>query len=82
MKIRFPIFLITFLALTLSSLFAQGFYFGRNKIQYNDFDWHILKTEHFDIYYYPEMEDVAEKGATFAEESYDILQTIVFLLYR
>lgn len=75
MKIRIPIFNIFFVVFSISSLFAQGFYFGRNKIQYNDFDWHILKTEHFDIYYYPEMEDVAEKGAHFAEESYEVLQT-------
>ncbi|NOX88430.1 MAG: hypothetical protein GXO77_05335 [Calditrichaeota bacterium] len=53
---------------------AQGFYFGRNKVQYTHFNWQILKTEHFDIYYYPEMQDVAEKGAQFAEESYRALE--------
>ena len=57
------------------NLYCQGFYFGRNKIQYTQFDWHILKTEHFDIYYYPEMIDIAEKGAKFAEDSYYDLQT-------
>jgi len=75
MKIRFLLFGNILLIFSISSIFSQGFYFGRNKIQYNDFDWHILKTEHFDIYFYPEMEDVAEKGAVFAEESYEILQT-------
>ena len=55
--------------------YSQGFYFGRNKVQYTEFNWHILKTEHFDIYYYPEMKDIAEKGAKFAEDSYDFLQT-------
>jgi hypothetical protein len=49
---------------------AQFFYFGRNKVQYTDFDWHVLKTEHFDIYYYREMEDLAGRGAALAEESY------------
>ncbi len=53
---------------------AQWFYFGRNKVQYTHFDWHILKTEHFDIYYYPEMEELAEKGAFYAEESFRYLQ--------
>ncbi len=53
---------------------AQWFYFGRNKVQYTNFDWHILKTEHFDIYYYPEMEELAEKGAYYAEESFRYLQ--------
>ncbi len=58
----------------LSSLQAQGYYFGRNKVQYTDFNWQIMKTEHFDIYYYPEMQELAEKGAFFAEESYHFLE--------
>ena len=31
-------------------------YFGRNKVQYEHFDFKVLATEHFDIYYYPEEE--------------------------
>ncbi len=56
--------------------FAQfGFYhFGRNKVQYEDFDWHVLQTEHFDIYYYPEMQELAEYGARFAEDAYREMQ--------
>lgn len=66
------------------------FYFGRNKVQYNQFDWHILETEHFDIYYYPEMEELAQIGAAYAEESYlylenkfnhNILQRIPLIFY-
>jgi len=53
---------------------AQFYYFGRNKVQYTDFDWHVLKTEHFDIYYYPEMKDITERGAAYAEESYTVLE--------
>jgi len=49
---------------------AQFFYFGRNKISYTDFDWMVLKTEHFDIYYDAEMKDLAERGAHVAEEAY------------
>lgn len=50
---------------------AQGFYlFGRNKIQYMNFDWQILDTDHFQIYFYPEMRDLAERGAYIAEEAY------------
>ncbi|GAB4371489.1 MAG: hypothetical protein Kow0042_14240 [Calditrichia bacterium] len=54
--------------------FSQWFYYGRNKVQYTNFNWHILKTDHFDIYYYPEMEELAERGAYFAEESYRYLE--------
>jgi hypothetical protein len=53
---------------------AQFFHFGRNKVQYTDFEWHVLRTEHFDIYYYPEMKELAERGAFFAEESYKLLE--------
>ncbi|HLX13068.1 MAG TPA: hypothetical protein VKS81_09665, partial [Bacteroidota bacterium] len=65
---------ILLLAAAGCSASAQFFYFGENKVQYTNFDWHILKTEHFDIYYYPEMKDLAERGAYLAEESYRILQ--------
>jgi len=51
-----------------------GYHFGYNKIQYEDFDWSLMQTEHFDIYYYPEMLELAEKGAFFAEEAYSELQ--------
>jgi len=67
--------LILFFALFFAvSIRAQGFYFGRNKVHYHHFKWQVMKTEHFDIYYYPEMRDVAEKGAQFAEDSYRYLQ--------
>lgn len=51
---------------------AQGF--GRNKIQYDGFDWHVLRTEHFDVYYYPEAEDLARIGAATAEQAYSELE--------
>ena len=38
-------------------------YFGRNKVQYEEFDWRILKTDHFDLYFYPaESLKVADAG--------------------
>ncbi|MCZ6757010.1 MAG: BamA/TamA family outer membrane protein [Bacteroidetes bacterium] len=52
----------------------SGYYFGHNKIQYDDFDWQVLQTDHLDIYYYPEMLELAEHGAFFAEEAYSELQ--------
>src|SRR5687768_9126315 len=32
---------------------VEAQYFGRNKVQYEKFDWRILKTDHFDLFYYP-----------------------------
>lgn len=62
-----------FLAQTAS---AQFYYFGRNKVQYTHFDWQVLRTDHFDIYYYSEMKDLAERGAKFAEDSYRHLEEL------
>lgn len=43
-------------------------------MQYQDFDWKVIKTEHFDIYYYSEFEEMAEIGAYYAEEAYEELK--------
>ncbi|HQF42170.1 MAG TPA: hypothetical protein PK073_04580, partial [Ignavibacteriaceae bacterium] len=53
---------------------AQFYYFGRNKVQYENFDWKILRTEHFNVYYYGETENIAEIGAGIAEEVFDELK--------
>ena len=59
---------LALLALLPESASAQ--YFGRNKVQYERFDWRVLKTEHFDIYYYPEEETAAREAARMAERWY------------
>jgi hypothetical protein len=32
---------------------AAAQHFGRNKVQYRRFESRVLKTEHFDVHYYP-----------------------------
>lgn len=32
--------------------YAQYFFFGKNRVQYDTFDWRFIETDHFDIYYY------------------------------
>jgi WD40 repeat protein len=46
---------------------ASAQYFGRNKVQYKKLDFQILKTEHFDIYYYPEEREGIDVAARMAE---------------
>ncbi len=67
-----------FLLLTVATLQAQYYdnYFGANKVNYTIFDWKILETEHFEIYYYPEMRELAERAAGMAEEQYVELQNL------
>ena len=42
-------------------------YFGRNKVQYKSLDFQVLKTEHFDIYYYPTAREGIDIAARMAE---------------
>ncbi|MCB0724901.1 MAG: PD40 domain-containing protein [Ignavibacteriae bacterium] len=65
---------LLFILLNVRTSQAQFVDFGRNKVQYSDFKWNTLTTEHFTIYYYEGAKDLAEQGAFFAEESYTLLQ--------
>ena len=49
---------------------ARAQYFGQNKVQYEKFDFKVLKTAHFDIYYYAEEEAAVQIAARMAERWY------------
>ena len=59
--------LVALVALLCLPSAAAAQYFGRNKVQYRTFDFQILKTEHFDLYYYPEEAEAAQVVARMAE---------------
>src|SRR5204863_7247548 len=46
---------------------AAAQYFGRNKVQYKKLDFQVLKTEHFDIYFYPSEREGIDISARLAE---------------
>src|SRR5215218_10168265 len=56
---------------------AQGGYFGQNKVQYHTFKFQVLKTDHFDIYYYAEEAQAARMAARMAERWYTRLSSIL-----
>ena len=45
-------------------------YYGKNRIRYDHFKWRIYTTDHFEIYYYPEIERHLERIACYAESAY------------
>ena len=45
-------------------------YFGKNRVRHDNFSWHIYTTQHFEIYYYPELEEHLERVAGYAESAY------------
>ena len=67
----------TAVVLLLSAVYADAQYFGRNKVQYDRFQFAILETAHFDIYYYAEERSAAEVAARMAERWYERLSVVL-----
>ena len=57
--------------LAVAAPVAEAQYFGRNKVQYDRFDFRVLQTPHFDIHFYPEAADAIEDAARMAERWYE-----------
>lgn len=63
------------LAISFVTASAQE-YFGQNKVRYENYDFHVLKTEHFDIYYYDRESPVIPDVGRMAERWYTRLSQI------
>src|SRR5512135_3588336 len=48
---------------------SYGQTFGKNKVQYETFDWRYIQSEHFDIYFVKGSERIAEFTAETAESA-------------
>ena len=59
---------LAFLFCFTSPVAAQ--YFGRNKVQYDKFEFKVLPTQHFDLYFYAEEEQASRDAARMAERWY------------
>jgi Tol biopolymer transport system component len=70
----FLVFLL--LAFLGAGLVVEAQYFGRNKVQYRKFDFKIMKTKHFDIYFYQQDVEVVKQAAMIAERWYARLSRI------
>ena len=66
--------LLAWLALSTAGADGQLYRFGKNKVQYDQFDWQRLQTDHFDVYFYPEEEQLASYAARMAETGFRELE--------
>ncbi len=87
--------LMFIIVLALFSLFflpklSYSQYFGQNKVNYDNFDWYYIRTEHFDIYHPKDEFKIAEFTAWEAEEAlqsiqnswnYSLNSRITFIVY-
>src|SRR6184192_1984019 len=66
------LFTFVFIAGTIAASAQTPFvpYYNKNRIKYDHFHWHTYTTDHFEIYYYPEIESHLERIASYAESAY------------
>ena len=57
----------------LTPAIGHGQYFGQNKVNYEDFDFKIIKTPHFDVHFYPEEGAAVEDATRMGERWYERL---------
>ena len=74
--------LVSRLTLVVAFVFAltgvlDAQYFGRNKVQYGKFDFKVLKTEHFNIYFYSSEAAIAPIAGRMAERWYARLSRLL-----
>jgi Tol biopolymer transport system component len=78
LKLSVPVVCLALIGLLAPSpALAQSGYFGRNKVQYQQFKFKVLKTDHFDIYYYAEEEEAAKLASRMAERWYTRLSQLL-----
>lgn len=63
------IFILIFLLSSAESLFAIGF--GKNNVNYFEFEWAQFETEHFEVYLPDELLFLSNRILCFCEETYD-----------
>ncbi len=73
---------LLFAALPLAPIAVGAQYFGQNKVQYSRFQFKVLETEHFDLYYYEIEHSAALDVARMAERSYTELSTVLRHQFR
>ncbi len=64
---------IIVLVFSFSGITAQRAYetYGRNRVQYKDFDWKYLSSENFDVYFYGERKKLAQEALQYMESEFD-----------
>ena len=51
--------------------------FGKNRIQYRQFNWQYLSSENFDVYYYDARKAVAQNAIEFLEAEFDRITDLI-----
>jgi len=67
LSFRCSVIVLALFAICGGSAPAAAQYFGQNKVQYRSFDFQVMKTDHFDIYFYESERPGIDIAARMAE---------------
>jgi Tol biopolymer transport system component len=73
---RFILIILIFCGIAVETD-AQNSVFGKNKIQYKDFRWQYIQTDHFDIYFSQNGYDLAQFTANASEAAYSSIKKLL-----
>ena len=76
-RLRSAPWLLAATLLAVAPAAASAQYFGRNKVQYEDFDWRVLETQKFDVHFYPAESLAATDAGRMAERWYTRLSPLL-----
>src|SRR4051812_12971367 len=73
----FTTLILTFISVVgLKAQYAQET-FGKNRIQYRQFNWQYLSGENFDVYYYDARKAVAQNALEYLEAEFDRITDLI-----
>src|SRR5882672_3305973 len=61
------------LALAAASGPASAQYFGQNKVQYRQYDWRSISSDHFEVYFYSGLDSLSMRVLDLAEKTHEYL---------
>jgi hypothetical protein len=68
--------LILFTVVDMKAQYAQET-FGKNRIQYRQFNWQYLSGENFDVYYYDARKGIAQNALEYLEAEFDRITDLI-----
>ena len=57
---KLAVFFVIFIFGGLNLAHAQEVVFGKNKVQYRQFDWDYIQSDHFDVHFYDGQYELAK----------------------
>jgi len=72
---KITLWIVAILLFTAGTMpvYSQATVFGKNKVQYRDFDWYYIQSSHFDVYFTKGGDYLGEFTADIAESSYEAI---------